>query len=85
MYSLKSYPNPFNPSTNINYTIEENDYISISVYNLVGKEVQVLFDGYKEAGSHELFFNGLNYNSGIYIVRLTSSSFTLTEKIVLIK
>ncbi|MCB0726156.1 MAG: T9SS type A sorting domain-containing protein [Ignavibacteriae bacterium] len=70
----QNYPNPFNPVTNINFEIAKRSEIKITVYNMNGKELETLFNGIKEAGSHTVTWNPLNseadFSSGIYYLRL---------------
>jgi len=61
-----NYPNPFNPTTTISYTIPTSGNLSVKVYNSLGQEVTTLFEGYQEAGMKQLTFNANNLNSGVY-------------------
>ncbi len=83
------YPNPFNPVTNINFNIPSTSKIKISIYNLIGEVVEELIDGEVEMGNYEVQWDGEGYPSGLYIVSIKggseSSSFNLTEKIILLK
>ncbi|TFB13642.1 T9SS type A sorting domain-containing protein [Candidatus Marinimicrobia bacterium MT.SAG.4] len=81
----RNYPNPFNPITTIDYSLPEQTQLKISVYDLSGKEVDVLFDGFQEAGIHEVFWNASNVSSGIYFYRLQAGDFVQTRKMVLLK
>jgi hypothetical protein len=89
-YALEqNYPNPFNPSTVINYSIPAAGQVNLKIYNLLGSEVAVLVDEYKEAGNYSSEFstedlkNGLG--SGVYIYTLKAGSFTQTRKMVVLK
>lgn len=85
-YSVKqNYPNPFNPSTNIQFNIPVRSFVSLKIYDVSGKEVAVLVDGYKEAGSYIAAFNGSNLSSGIYYYKLKAGNFEATRRMVLIK
>ncbi|NWG28270.1 MAG: T9SS type A sorting domain-containing protein, partial [Ignavibacteriaceae bacterium] len=66
----QNYPNPFNPSTVIRYAIPQSGNVKLSVYNILGQEVKVLTEGYKEAGSYEVTFDGEGLGSGLYIYKL---------------
>ena len=68
--SLGSYPNPFNPNTNISYQLIENSRISIKVYDILGRQVTTLVDGNKTAGQYIAVFDGSHYASGVYFVRM---------------
>lgn len=82
---LSNYPNPFNPTTTINYSIVKNANISISIYNAKGEFVKNLVNSFKEKGSHSVEFNGSMLNSGIYYSVLTTPTEKIVKKIVLIK
>ncbi len=81
----QNFPNPFNPSTEIRYSIPDGGAVRLTVYNILGQEVAVLADGYRNAGSHSVTFSGAQYSSGIYICTLTSGAFSDTKRIVLEK
>jgi photosystem II stability/assembly factor-like uncharacterized protein len=88
----QNYPNPFNPSTNIGYQIEGNDYVILTVYDILGKEVVTLVNKEEQAGNHEVRLDGTNLASGIYfyklvVKRLNSSEilFSNSRKMLLIK
>jgi hypothetical protein len=68
--TLGSYPNPFNPSTNISYQLIENSRISIKVYDILGRQITTLVDGNKTAGQYIAVFDGSHFASGVYFVRM---------------
>ncbi|MFH0920224.1 MAG: ice-binding family protein [Fibrobacterota bacterium] len=82
-------PNPFNPSTKIQYSIKKAAQISLKVYNALGHEVATLVNGRQEAGSHTVLFNSkkgtLSLSSGVYFCRLEAGSFVSMKKLVLMK
>ncbi|MEW6654596.1 MAG: T9SS type A sorting domain-containing protein, partial [Bacteroidota bacterium] len=82
---VTNYPNPFNPSTQISFTLKERANISLKVYDVLGKEAANLADGYYEVGKHTATFDGSNLASGIYFYRLTTPTVTITKKIMLVK
>jgi tetratricopeptide (TPR) repeat protein len=88
---LVNFPNPFNPSTIINYQISTPSTVSLKVYDMLGREVASLADGVKEAGYYTTIFNGSKLASGVYFVRFTaqpadgSALFTKTMKILMTK
>lgn len=87
-FSLQqNYPNPFNPSTRINYELKITNYVSLKVFDLLGKEVASLVNEKQSAGSYAVDFNSSEYNlpSGIYFYTLTAGEFKETRKLVLIK
>ena len=70
----QNYPNPFNPSTMITYQLPADSRATLKVYDILGREVATLFDGYQTAGVHQAQFNAQNLASGIYFYRLSASS-----------
>jgi hypothetical protein len=81
----QNYPNPFNPSTTISYSIPSAQQVSISVYDLLGREAASLVNEYKPAGTYEVSFNAKDLTSGIYFYKIKAGSFTSTRKMLLIK
>ena len=84
-YSLNSYPNPFNPSTNIAFSIPNNDFVNLSVYKLNGKKVKTLIKNNYQAGNYKVYFDATGLSSGIYFVKLRTSNKLLTKPIILLK
>jgi hypothetical protein len=82
---LQNYPNPFNPRTTIKYSIPQKSFVSITVYDILGKEVSKLVNEEKQAGSYEVQFDGSRLSSGVYFYRLHAGSFFKTKKLVLLK
>lgn len=80
-----NFPNPFNPVTSIKFDIPEQVNAKISIYDVLGKEVEVLLNGRLEPGVHQLTFDASNYPSGIYFYRLETGKFNLTKKMMLVK
>ncbi|GBD86928.1 bacterial leucyl aminopeptidase precursor [bacterium BMS3Abin03] len=81
----QNYPNPFNPSTVIKYSIPDNSFVTLNVYNLLGRKVATLVNDLQEAGSYEITFNASNLASGVYVYRLQSGSFNSVMKMILVK
>lgn len=81
----QNYPNPFNPVTTINYSIMQDGYTSLKVYNLLGEEVATLFEGFGRAGKYVVSFDGNKLTSGVYFYRLQSNNFIETKKLILLK
>jgi hypothetical protein len=81
----QNFPNPFNPSTMINYSIPKNSYVTLKIYDMLGREVSSLVNEYKEAGEYSYNFSGKEYSSGIYFYKLTAGDFTSTKKMMLNK
>ena len=85
-YSLShNYPNPFNPSTKINYTVPVQSRVTIRVYDLLGREVATLVDENHPAGRYTVTFDGSALTSGIYIYRMNTGSKVMSHKLMLIK
>lgn len=85
-YSLiQNFPNPFNPSTLIEYTLPNASNVMLKVYNALGQEIQTLVNEYKQAGKHRVEFNAANLPSGVYIYRITTGNFTELKKMILQK
>jgi hypothetical protein len=80
-----NYPNPFNPTTNISYSLPQTSFVTLKVFDLTGREVSTLVNEQKSAGKYEVEFNGGNLSSGIYFYRISSGNFSQTKKLVLIK
>jgi hypothetical protein len=80
-----NYPNPFNPTTLINYQLPMNSYVTIKVYNVLGREVAALVNEYKAAGKYEVELNASNLSSGIYFYKLSAKNYTSVKKMVLIR
>ncbi len=81
----QNYPNPFNPSTKISWQSPVAGYQTVKVYDVLGNEVAVLVNEFKEAGRFEVQFNASQLPSGIYFYKLIAGSFTETKKMILIK
>ena len=79
------YPNPFNSSTTIAYDLPKVGRVSLRVFDLLGREVALLKDGFVEAGTHRVMFDGSNLASGIYFARLDAGAFSQTRKLMLLK
>jgi hypothetical protein len=79
------YPNPFNPTTDLRFSLAEAGPTRLVVYDVTGREVALLVDGTLEAGSHEYRFEASHLPSGVYLARLTAGRFIATRRIVLAK
>ena len=82
---LQNFPNPFNPSTNINYSVPKASIVTIKVYNMLGKELTTLVNEEKSAGNYSVKFNGKQLSSGIYFYKMLAGSFVETKKLILMK
>ena len=81
----QNYPNPFNPSTVIRYQLPENGFVTLKVYNILGKEVAALVNDNQPAGIHNVKFDASNLASGIYLYKLQAGNFTSVKKLTLLK
>ena len=81
----QNYPNPFNPTTTISYRIAENSFVSLKVYDILGKEVATLVNGYQTANKYDVTFDASNLASGTYIYKLTAGDFVSSQKMMLMK
>ena len=91
----QNYPNPFNPTTSMQYTISSRQFVTLKVYDLLGREVATLVNEEKPAGEYEVEFDISNlsggisakggYASGVYFYQLKAGEFTQTKKMVLMK
>jgi hypothetical protein len=81
----QNYPNPFNPKTIINYELPITNYVRLSVYDILGKEIEILADEIQSAGKYKVEFSGEGLASGIYYYRLETENFSETKKMVLMK
>ncbi|HLT24683.1 MAG TPA: T9SS type A sorting domain-containing protein, partial [Ignavibacteria bacterium] len=85
-FSLQqNYPNPFNPTTNIQYDIPKDVFVSIKVYDMLGREIAELVNEVKNAGRYIVGFNGSNLASGIYYYKIKAGNFEQTRRMVLVK
>jgi len=81
----QNYPNPFNPSTTISYAIPTDGFVSLKIYDMLGKEVATLINEEKPAGDYTISFNANNLASGMYIYKISSGPFNQTKKMILMK
>jgi photosystem II stability/assembly factor-like uncharacterized protein len=82
---IQNYPNPFNPSTSIKYSLKYQGRVTLSIYNLLGREVIKLVDEEKPAGIYETTWNASSFPSGIYFLRMHADQFSETKKLMLMK
>jgi len=91
-YELKisAYPNPFNPSTTLEYNIANNEHVKLKVYNINGEKVNTLVDSYKKAGKHKVIWNatnsmGNNLSSGVYLISIETGKLRAVQKITFLR
>jgi hypothetical protein len=81
----QNYPNPFNPTTKIGFSVPLSNYVDLRVYDLLGREVQVLASSYMTAGEYEIDFDGRNLSSGMYYYRLQTGDNVAVKKMTIVK
>lgn len=81
----QNYPNPFNPVTKIEYSLPQNSYVKLKIYDASGRYISSVVDGYKTAGSHFAVFSGNELSSGIYFYVLEAGEYAESKKMILIK
>jgi len=81
----QNYPNPFNPSTKIKFVMAKSSFVSLKVYNVLGKEAATLVNEERPAGNYEVEFDGTDLPSGVYFYQLHAGSFIQTKKMILLR
>jgi hypothetical protein len=81
----QNYPNPFNPVTEIQFRVQREEWVRLSVYDLLGRQVAVLVDGALEAGRHTAAFDASGLASGVYLCRLTAGGRTAVRTMLLLR
>ncbi len=81
----QNYPNPFNPATNIEFAIPKSSFVRLAVYDMLGREIEILANENLKAGAYKTDWNASNYTSGVYFYKLTSEGFTETKRMILLK
>jgi len=85
-YLGQNFPNPFNPVSLIQFGLKRNAHVSLTVYDIFGRELTRLVDSeFREANDYKVKFDGTNYSSGIYFYRLTADNFAQSKKMLLVK
>lgn len=82
---FQNYPNPFNPETVIKFQLPLNGFVSLKVYDMLGREITTLINNEMHAGNHEVNFNASNLSSGVYFYKLDSGAFSSIKKMMLLK
>ncbi len=82
---LQNFPNPFNPATNISFTLPHSGNVVLKVYNSLGQEVATLVNGYKTAQHYNVDFNASNLSSGVHIYSIQFNNQIISKKMILMK
>lgn len=81
----QNFPNPFNPTTNIQFSVSSREYVQLKVYDILGKEIAILVNEEKPAGKYEVNFNASSLASGVYIYKIQAGGFVSSKKMILLK
>jgi len=84
-YSLSNYPNPFNPTTTLQFSIPKDEFVKLTVYDVTGRVVKELVSEYKTTGTYNVEFNASSYSSGTYYYKLEAGEYKNIQKMMLIK
>ena len=79
------YPNPFNPETVIIFEVSKKAYIQLEVFNIIGKKIATIKKDYFDPGQHKAMWNGKNYPSGVYLIRMKTEDYSQLRKVILMK
>lgn len=82
---MQNYPNPFNPTTNISFSIPSEEYVTLRLYDILGNEIAVLYNGVAKAGINTLSLNASRLSSGVYIYKIKAGSFNSSKVMTLLK
>lgn len=83
--TISNYPNPFNPTTVLNYQISKSGFVTVKVFDVLGKELQTLVEEYKKEGHYTVTFDGTNLSSGTYFYQITVGNKFKSGKMLLMK
>jgi len=82
---FQNYPNPFNPATTIQYSVPGTQYVSLKIYDVLGREVATLLDDTKQPGIYSVMWDARGFSSGVYFYRLRAGGYVDTKKLILVK
>ena len=80
-----AYPNPFNPVTSFNYSLPEDGMVQVAIYDINGRMVSELVNGYQSAGTYPVVWDAQELSSGVYMVNMTAGDYSIIQKVMLIK
>lgn len=81
----QNYPNPFNPKTMISYSIPKSDFVTLKIYDALGRQISTLVNEFQTNGSYEVSFDASKFSSGVYFYRLESNGSSITKNMILVK
>jgi hypothetical protein len=84
-FGLRTYPNPFNAQTTIEYDLPTSSNVTLSIFDITGRKIETLLDGYQNAGSHQIIWNAHDYSSGVYFYRIQVGNLNQTKRALLLK
>ena len=84
-YLNQNYPNPFNPSTKISYKIAEAGFVTLKIYDVLGREIQTLVNSFQYANTYLVHFDAARLSAGVYFYELKAGDFTICKRMLLIK
>jgi hypothetical protein len=82
---FQNYPNPFNPNTIIRFQIKDSRFVTLKVYDILGKEIATLVNEKLQPGEYETKFDGRNLSSGVYFYKLTTRDYSRTKRMIILK
>jgi hypothetical protein len=82
---IGNYPNPFNPTTEISFSLSQASHVKLEIFNIMGQHIETLVDGYREVGVHSVIWDGSAVASGVYLYRLEAGDFVEAKKMMLLK
>ena len=85
IFQESNYPNPFNPVTNLEFGISNLGFVTLKVYDVLGKEVATLVNDIRQPGNYTIEFDGSDLSSGIYFYKIEAGSFVQTKRMILLK
>jgi len=81
----QNYPNPFNPTTKINFALPKQGFVTLKIYDILGREIKTLVNEIKQSGNYTVDFNGSEFSSGVYFYRFESGTFNEIKRMLIIK
>jgi len=85
MHLLQNYPNPFNPSTTISFSLPRRSFVTLKIYDVIGREIATIVSEELSAGNYSRSWNASNMSNGVYFYRLQADQFSETKKLFLLR